>query len=276
MIRAGFVQFNPRFGQVRNNVRRLEVLLQPVRADLLVIPELFNTGYQFASAREVDVLAEPIPNGYTTQKLCALAKRKKTFLVAGIPERRGSKFYNSAVLVGPQGYIGVYRKAHLFHEEKIWFSPGNTALRVWDIGVARVGIMICFDWFFPEVARTLSLKRADILCHPANLVLPHCPDAMITRSLENGVFSITANRTGVEARGGKPPFRYIGNSQVVTPNGEVLFRASRTRPAAQVVALDPSQARNKELTPYNHLLRDRRSELFRALVPARAARQTKS
>ena len=118
--------------------------------------------------------------------------------------------------------------------------------------------MICFDWYYPESARTLALQGAEILCHPSNLVLPHCPDAMVTRSLENRVFSITANRVGREARGGKPPLTFIGKSEVVSPTGRILSRASVDTPELTVVEIDVDEARNKSINPYNELLKDRR------------------
>ncbi|MFO0767873.1 MAG: nitrilase-related carbon-nitrogen hydrolase [Nitrospiraceae bacterium] len=92
--------------------------------------------------------------------------------------------------------LGCYRKTHLFFEETLFFDPGDSGFQVWDVGGAKVGVMICFDWFYPESARTLALMGADIIAHPSNLVLPHCPDSMVTRCLENRVFSITANRIG--------------------------------------------------------------------------------
>ncbi|HKW85526.1 MAG TPA: nitrilase-related carbon-nitrogen hydrolase, partial [Nitrospiraceae bacterium] len=171
---------------------------------------------------------------------------------------------NSAVLVSPSGLLGVYRKAHLFYEETLFFSPGETGFQVWDIGSAKVGVMICFDWFYPEAARTLALKGAEILCHPSNLVLPHCPDAMVTRCLENRVFCITANRIGFEERGGKDRLTYIGNSEIVTPRGRILHRAPLDQEQLTILEIDPTEARNKSLNPYNDLLRDRRKHLYEA------------
>jgi predicted amidohydrolase len=134
--------------------------------------------------------------------------------------------------------------------------------RSYDIGKARIGIMVCFDWFFPEAARSLALAGAEIICHPANLVLPYCPDAMVTRCLENRVFAITANRTGSEMRGGKKRLIYIGRSEVVDPGGRILFRAPRNREALRILEIDPREARDKALNRYNHLLRDRRADLY--------------
>ena len=87
-------------------------------------------------------------------------------IVAGLPERAGAACYNSAVVVGPSGFIGCYRKTHLFFEETLFFTPGDTGFQVWDIGLAKIGVMICFDWYYPEAARTLALKGAEIICHP--------------------------------------------------------------------------------------------------------------
>jgi predicted amidohydrolase len=263
MMKVGFVQSSPKFGEVERNV---DIALRRVNradADLLVLPELFNTGYRFRSAKEALRLAEFIPNGETTKRLIEAAETNKCFIVAGLAERVGKKVYNSSVLVGPKGFIGLYRKAHLFSTEKRLFTPGNIPFKVYDIGKAKVGMMICFDWLFPEAARSLALKGADIICHPSNLVLPHCPKAMITRSLENRVFAITANRVGTEARVGKERLSFIGKSGIVSPTGEVLARASSTRTATAVVEIDPKSARDKLMTPKNDIFKDRRPSIYR-------------
>jgi len=125
-----------------------------------------------------------------------------------------------------------------------------------------VGVMICFDWIMPEVARTLALKGADIIAHPSNLVLPYCPAAMITRSVENRVFTVTCNRVGVEERVRGARLEFIGTSQVVSPRGEVLARAGRRGESVSVVEIDPVEARDKRVTPANDLFRDRRPRLY--------------
>jgi predicted amidohydrolase len=261
---VGYFQFNPSFGDVKRNLDAVTTRLAQVRCDLMVLPELFASGYQFVSQEEVESLAEPVPGGPTTTRLIELARDRAMHLVAGLPERHGRRYYNSAVLVGPSGLLGVYRKAHLFYEETLFFSSGETGFQVWDIGSATVGVMICFDWFYPEAARTLALRGAEILCHPSNLVLPHCPDAMVTRCLENRVFSITANRIGSEERGGKDRLTYVGNSEIVTPLGRILHRAPPDQEELTILEIDPKEARNKSLNPYNDLLRDRRKHLYEA------------
>jgi len=265
MIRAGFYQFDPVFGDVRRNVdhvlRRLDRIGRG-EADLIVLPELFNSGYQFISRRELSELSEEVPEGFTTRRLADLAREKRLWIVAGLPERAGRSYYNSAVLVGPKGHLATYRKVHLFYEEKRWFAPGRNRFRSFDIGKARIGMMVCFDWYFPEAARALTLAGAEILCHPSNLVLPHCPDAMVTRCLENRVFAITANRTGSERRRGKERLTYIGQSEIVDPRGRILFRAPRNREVLKILEFDPREARRKRINRYNDLIRDRRPELY--------------
>jgi predicted amidohydrolase len=262
-MRVGYYQNNPEFGKVSENLDRIAAALDTAEADLLVLPELCASGYQFVSMEEVRTLAEPVPAGPTTTRLIDLAKRQRMVIVAGLPERSGTACYNSAVAVGPQGFIGCYRKTHLFFEETLFFTPGDTGFQVWDIGAAKIGLMICFDWYYPESARTLALKGAEVICHPSNLVLPNCPDSMPVRCLENRVFAITCNRTGSEARDGKERLTYIGNSEIVSPWGAIVHRAPRDQEALCVVEIDPTEARNKSITPYNDLLRDRRESFYK-------------
>jgi predicted amidohydrolase len=261
-MKVGYLQFDPVFGEIKRNVDFVSDRLRNVECDLLVLPELFNTGYQIASKEEAVSLSEEIPTGPTMSRLRELATGRKMYLVAGLVERDGGRIFNSAVLVGPSGLVGVYRKTHLFFEETLWFSPGETGFPVFDIGQARIGLMICFDWFYPESARTLALKGADIIAHPSNLVLPHCPEAMITRCLENHVYAVTCNRIGSEERAGKKKLTYIGQSEVVTPSGQVLHRASPDREELGLVDINPHEARQKQITPYNDLLAGRRPQFY--------------
>ncbi len=259
---AGLLQFDPAFGDVEANVSRVLRIISYKQADLVVLPELFSTGYQFISKDEVGDLSEEIPGGFTTKRLVELSKDKKLHIVAGIAEREGNMFFNSAVLTGPEGFIGFYRKTHLYSEEKLWFSPGDTGFKVWDTPIGKIGIMICFDWFFPESARTLALNGADVIAHPANLVLPYCPDAMPIRCIENRVFAVTANRTGFEERGGKERLEFIGTSGIVSPGGEVLYRAGRDSEEFGLAEVDISMARNKNLNRFNNLFEDRKKEYY--------------
>lgn len=263
-MKAGVFQFSPKFGDVRSNLERVLTALSGTDAGLMVLPELCLSGYQFTSMDEVRQLSEPVPNGPSVGALSDLARSRRMFIVAGLAEQADGKIYNSAVLIGPEGWMGTYRKTHLFFEETLWFSPGDTGFRVWEADGVRLGLMVCFDWIFPEAARSLALAGADIICHPANLVLPYCPDAMVTRSIENRVFTLTANRTGSESRGGKPGLRYIGKSQATGARGEILFRMSEEEEGVRVAEIDPLSARDKRVNEYNDLFGDRRTSMYKA------------
>jgi predicted amidohydrolase len=262
-VKVGFFQFSPVLGKKDENVERAISSIRGAKADLLILPELFSTGYLFGSEEEIKRSAELVPDGPTFAKLAHTAAQKKVNLVCGIAEREGERFFNSSVLVTPKGDYFIYRKLHLFDLEKLWFSPGDKELEVFDVGGAKVGMMICFDWIFPEAARILALKGAEIICHPSNLVLPQlCQKAMITRCVENGVFAITANRTGAEEKEGVK-LSFTGNSQVVDPKGHILVKADESSEGVWTVDIDPASARDKKITPGNHLLEDRRTEFYR-------------
>src|SRR5438552_1844784 len=198
-MKAGYLQFKPEFGNPEINIQKIEHLTENKYFDLLVIPELANSGYFFSEISEVEKASEEIPGGEFCTALKKICAQKNAYIVSGICERFEDKFYNSSILVHPSGEINTYRKIHLFNEEKLWFQPGDLKLEVYQIegefGKVKIGMMICYDWIYPEIARTLALKGAQIICHPANLVMPYCQDAMFTRALENHVFTITANRT---------------------------------------------------------------------------------
>lgn len=257
-MKIAIYQFSPKFGEKKKNLTTIENAVQKTDADIIVLPELCTTGYQFNSVKEVAELSETVPQGHTVQKMIHISKRQKAYIVAGIAEKDGEDIFNSSILTGPDGYIGRYRKVHLFCEEEKWFEPGNEGFKVWDIGEVKLGMMICFDWLFPEAARSLALQGADIICHPVNLVLPFCQKAMITRSIENGVFTITANRIGIEQRHGKEKLTFTGQSQVVDPKGKIIFSLGDNLESLQEAVIDPHISRNKQITSANHILNDRR------------------
>ena len=139
-------------------------------------------------------------DGLTFKMINEWTKKHSSFIVYGFAEQ-ADKIYNSAALVGPDGIVGIYRKVHLFDRENLFFTPGNLGFPVFYLPFGKIGIMICFDWIYPESARSLAIKGAQLIAHPANLVLPDCPDAMVTRCLENRVFTATADRVGEEKEG---------------------------------------------------------------------------
>jgi predicted amidohydrolase len=267
-MRAGWIQTLPAFGEPAANLAAVAAVIDEAvaagrAADLWVLPELFATGYVFADRDEARRLCESVPDGPTVSGLIALAGRAGCAFVAGVAERSpDGRLFNAAVAVDGTGLRARYRKAHVFGDERRWSSPGDLPFPVVDLAGARVGIMICFDWRFPETARTLALAGAQIIAHPSNLVLPHCPDAMVTRALENGVFTVTCDRVGTEERAGMRA-AFIGRSRVIGPDGVVLSEGPSDRPAWDVVEFDPTRADDKRLAGGNDILADRRTDLYR-------------
>jgi predicted amidohydrolase len=264
-FRVAFVQGAPRFGEPERNLDAGLDLAATVEADLVILPELWSSGYVFSSHAEVAALAEDAEHGPTARRLHAAARRERRHYVAGFPEVARGRSYNSALLVGPSGVRAVYRKLHLFEREREWFSPGNLPLTVHRVGRARVGMLICFDWRFPEAARVLALQGADLIAHPSNLVFPNAQEAMRVRALENRVYTVTANRTGTERRPGGT-VRFTGRSQAVDPGGRVIARAGVRERVAVAVDCDLAAARDKRLTARTPIFSNRRPEHYRKLV----------
>ena len=262
---VGYYQFYPEFGSPKQNLENVQDSLNAVKADIIVLPELAFTGYFFEDRRELSELAEDVSDSPTLKGLIELCGASDFHIVTGFAERYKEHIYNSALVVGPWGLVHCYRKLHLFNTEKEYFDPGDTSLGTIEIHGATIGVMICFDWVFPEVARSLALQGADILCHPSNLVLTYCQQTMQTRSLENSVYSITANRIGTEKRS-RGELTFTGQSQIVGPKGEVFESSGADEEAVVVHELDISAARNKLITENNDLFMDRRPEFYQSLI----------
>ncbi len=262
-MRIALIQTAPKFGAVSENLQKATALLKQTEADLWVLPELAMTGYQFRDEAELERLAEPA-DGPTFRALAEAAKDLRGHVVAGFPERDGDRIYNSAMLVGPDGLVGLYRKVHLFDREKELFDPGDLGFPVFDLGAARVGLMICFDWLFPEAARSLALAGAQVIAHPANLVLPYCQDAVVTRAIENRVFVATANRVGIESRRDGEQLVFSGKSRLVGPDGRVLLDGPAEDETVLTADVTPDEADAKNITPRNDVLADRRPDQYRS------------
>jgi len=263
-LKIAAVQTRPLFGEVAVNVETALDLV-PDGMDLVVLPELFATGYQFRNVDELADLAEdlkgdPDPSSALGRLVAAAADSHATY-VAGLAERDGDRFFNSAVLVRPDGSRETYRKVHLFMDEKSLFAPGDLGFPVFGACGTTVGMMICFDWIFPEAARSLALAGAEILCHPSNLLLPWCQDAMVTRCRENMVHAVTANRVGTEHRTDQA-LVFSGRSQIVSPRGERLAALDAEEIGAARAAVDLVE-KDKVFTPRNDLWTDRRPDCYR-------------
>jgi predicted amidohydrolase len=272
-MRVGLFQFAPQHGGVKANLDHIARALSGVKADIIVLPELCTTGYLFASRSEIASLSEPVPGGPTCEAMAALSQNRNAALVWGMAETAGEHIFNSAVMVTPQGEFHVYHKAHLFMDEKDLFDRGDSPFPVFDLPPVirhsdlvighstKVGLLVCFDHFFPEAARSLALRGAQIICHPSNLVLEHAHTNSITRAVENRVFWVLANRTGSETVGEKT-LRFNGRSQIVAPDGRLLACAGPESEELLVVEIDSAEALDKEVTPRNDLFLDRRTDLY--------------
>lgn len=252
-IKAGFLQFEPKLGEPDLNSSKIEHLIRQAKgADLVVVPELANTGYNFESKEQAVQLAESVDNSPFLNFLSNQAKKLNLYIVSGFHEIDNNLLYNTSILIGPNGIIGKYRKIHLFMNEFDFFEKGNLGLPVYDIGICKVGMLICFDWFFPEVWRILALKGADIICHPSNLVLPYAQQAVPVHGMINKTFNITANRYGTE-RG----VTFSGKSIISNPSGKTLAVAASNKDKVSIVDMDINQARNKNITNRNNVFNDR-------------------
>jgi predicted amidohydrolase len=237
------VQMEPAIGETAANIARSIELVEQAAAQgarLVVLPELANTGYMFESREEAYALAEPVPEGPSSQAWIALAQRLGIYLVAGIAERAGGRLYNSALVAGPDGYLGTYRKLHLWGDENLYFEAGDLGLPVFDTELGRIGVAICYDGWFPEVYRLLAVRGADIVAVPTNWVPmpgqtrdgPVMAHALtMSGAHSNGLTVVCADRVGTER--GQP---FVGRSL-----------ASR---------------RARQLNDFNHVLRDRRRDIY--------------
>ena len=264
-MKIGYVQFAPVLGDLQATLSLLDGLRDRfAKADLVVLPELCNSGYAFTSTSQARELAEDAEDGPFVRYLTKLALARGQHIVAGLDELdpHDGQLYNSAVLVGPSGLVGKYRKLHLFLNEKDHFQPGNLGLPVFDLGDYKLGMLICFDWTVPEVWRILALRGADVICHPSNLVLPGLAQrGLPIHALLNRVYVVTANRIGQEG-----DLRFTGMSLVADPKGNVLKQASESDTEVAVVEVDITLARDKQMTPRNHCFDDRRPEEYGRIV----------
>ena len=263
MIRTAIVQFTPLLGRKEANLRAIVSLLDGVEADLVVLPELCTTGYFFTSKDELEPLAEG-SDGEASRVFGALAESKRAIIVAGIAEKAGSSLFNSVFVFRPAPAEPlVYRKSHLFYKEPMVFEPGDTGFQVFreerlDLGV---GVMLCYDWRFPEAARCLALDGADIVVCPSNLVTDAWRMVMPARAIENKVFVAVANRAGTEERDGEV-LEFKGHSALYDPWGGAVVQAGPSGDGVLIAEIDPSLARDKRFNDRNDIFLDRRPELY--------------
>ncbi|AOF93329.1 nitrilase family protein [Sinorhizobium sp. RAC02] len=265
------IQFEPVVGDRAGNLAAIERLVTRAASDgaeIVVLPELADSGYNFNDADEVAEMAGAVPGGESADALCRLAIEQSIHLVSGVAERDGDRFYNSAMICGPQGFIGKYRKLHLWNNEHRYFEKGDLGLPVFDLPFGRVGIAICYDGWFPETFRKLALAGAELVCVPTNWVPMACaetvPEPMANilhkaAAHSNGLFIACADRIGTE-RGQN----FIGRSLILGPQGwPISGPASADREEILLADIDLSSvADTRALNSFNHLLGDRRADVY--------------
>jgi len=261
-MKVSVLQFKPHLLDRDYNLGKIVDMLGNLQTDVVVLPELATSGYVFDSQDDLLPIAEEAGLGLSFQVLGKMATKGNYSIVYGFPEYDRGRLYNSAALINPNGDFFVYRKAHLFLKEKLWFKPGDSGFWVYEgkNGV-KLGLMICFDWQFPEACRTLALKGAQIICHPSNLVLPWCQQSMKVRSLENRVFSITANRVGSEGEG-ENALKFTGASQILDTKGNLLCALGPNEEGIVSCEIDPQLALDKSITDMNDAFGDRKQEYY--------------
>jgi len=262
-MRVGYLQFTPALNNLDHTLADLEELLVDCRdADLLVLPELANSGYNFESPEHALASAEPLESGRFISFLQDKCREFDLNIVAGFNEKEGDLLFNSSALVSSAGVIGHYRKMHLFMNEKDIFQPGNLGFPVFQLGNIKIGMLICFDWIFPEAWRIMALQGADIVCHPSNLVLPGLAQSAIPiNALMNRLYIITANRIGTERN-----LTFTGRSIIADPKGKVLAEGHLEGTSFDIVEIDPAKAREKNVTARNHIITDRRPQYYSLLT----------
>ena len=261
--RVAVIQFEPTLLAKEANVAALLRLVEDAAAGgakLIVTPEMATTAYCWADRAEVAPEVEPIP-GPSTERFGEMARRYGCWIVLGMPEvdPETDVYYNSAVLIGPEGAVGVYRKTHAFISEPTWAKDGDLGLPVFETPLGRIAMTICMDACYPETARIPALAEADVICFPTNWLSEKSPSpSWIARAVENGVYFLAANRYGLE-RG----VQFSGGSVVIDPDGSLQGVVDNGDGIAWG-EVDVARARDKRWrgeSPEN-LLADRRPDAY--------------
>lgn len=259
-------------------------------ADVVCLPELFQSRY-FCQTEDASFFAhaEPVP-GATTERLEAIAENLGIVIIASLFEKRAAGLYHNtaAIINGKEGYIGKYRKMHIpddpLYYEKFYFTPGDLGFRSWNTNAGSMGVLVCWDQWYPEAARLTALQGADILFYPTAIGWHPSEkeefgsaqkDAWITmqrsHAIANGCFVVAVNRTGFEPTDPSNPhaeehglgIQFWGSSFVIAPDGTIATMAEEETETVQVVEIDPGEIDHfRNGWPF---LRDRRIDVYDGL-----------
>jgi len=258
-MKTAVIQFAPVLGNVQKTFEDLTPLLEDAKdANLIVLPELANSGYNFSGRGHAYKLSEYPRNSEFVDQLTSYCRINSNTIVTGFNERSKHDIFNTALIINKKGIVGKYRKIHLFMNEKDIFSPGDLQPELFEVDGVKVGMLICFDWIFPEIWRKLALMGADLICHPSNLVLPgKAQQAIPVQAMMNKIYIAMANRVGSEG-----DLTFTGNSIIADPDGNVIASASADQAEVIFAEIDTTKSRDKMATPQNHVFEDRRPEFY--------------
>jgi len=288
-VKVSLVQFEPEWLAPQKNLERMRTIAESEAkkgSELILFPELANTGYVTPAGRGMPPsfddkttatdfavryieAAEPIP-GPTTEALGEVASKHGVFIVVGICQLHPTvpaTLYNSAVLIGPSGVLGIHHKMHIPFMEKHFFYPGNTA-EVYHTELGNIGMTVCYDGRFPELTRILALKGAEIVCSIWNL--PWTSNEVLagtdclkhiayTRSVENGIYYLACNRSGTEGDA-----KFKGHSAAVSPKGDII--ASSESEDEEILAADLFNEEILKFRAQVTVFQDRKPDLYSPII----------
>lgn len=266
-VNVALAQISCKMGDKKHNIDKMTKYVKKAKkneANLIVFPELSLTGYIIRDLAYE--LAEPI-EGPSTRLLEELAKKEKVYIVFGMIERSEKAhavLYNSAVLIGPEGFLGRYQKMHLpthsVFEEKRYFRPGYQT-PVFDTEIGKIGLLICYDIFFPEITRMLRLNGAQLMvCISASPAVRRKFFEVLTvaRAIENTAYLAYVNLAGIE-----DGLQFWGGSRLITPSGSIAAQAKYDEEDQKIGKVDYTDLKRTEA--FVPTLRDLRPEFFETL-----------
>lgn len=237
-MKAGFFQYDVVQHNYEANLHYLREQVRGLDFDLLVLPELFTSGYLFENRRQLRAFAQKHPLTQTVEDLRQLLVENNQggVLVGTVPELDRENIYNTGIAVSGGGLLGKQRKRHLTRLEKQFFTRGEDIHPI-PIGNTTIGIVTCFDAWFPELFRLLVSRGVQLICQPANFGGPWTPDIMRVRAMENHVYCIVANRIGRE-KTDRIEAIFRGGSQIIQPDGQILARSDDQK-VVSILEIDP-------------------------------------
>jgi predicted amidohydrolase len=267
-VNVALAQTSSKVGDKETNIKTMEKTIKEAKrkgANLIIFPELALTGYVIRDL--VYELAEPVPTGPSVREITKTAKRQNVHVIFGMIEnsvKAASVLHNTAVLVGPRGFVGKYQKMHLpthsVFEEKRYFRPGYQT-PVFETDIGKIGLIICYDLFFPEITRVMRLKGAQLItCISASPSTRRGFFEILTaaRALENTVFLAYTNLVGIE-----DGLQFWGGSRLIAPNGSIMTQAKYDEEDLTMAKINYSEMKHVEA--FVPALRDLRPELFNTL-----------